>query len=116
MQPASWIAASEARYDAAVAAASARVSALLPAAARVLVGEFGAKEVVVFGSFGPAGCPGMHSDVDFLVTNVDAVSALRATAVLSRLLGRDVDIICSERCRPEVWVIARQTGRILYGA
>lgn len=116
VQPRAWIAAGESRRDRELLAANACVRASLSAAARVLVAEFGATEVVVFGSFAPGGTPGLHSDVDLLVANLDGMAILRATTALSKLTGRDVDLVPVERARPEVVDAARRTGTVLHGS
>ncbi len=70
----------------------------------------------MFGSFAPGGTPGLHSDVDLLVANLDGMAILRATTALSKLTGRDVDLVPVERARPEVVDAARRTGTVLHGS
>ena len=110
-----WIADTEARRDRAILAATAGVRAMLPAAARLLVEQFGATEVIVFGSFATGGHPGEHSDIDLLVTNLDGRAILRATTAVTKLTGRAVDIVPAERARTEVVLAARLTGNVLHG-
>lgn len=116
MQGSDWIAAGEAARDARLGAEARAVADKLPEAARLLAEHFGAREVVVFGSFAPGGSPGAHSDVDLLVTGVGAMDLLRATGALERLLGRRVDLVPAERARAGVVEAARRDGRRLDGA
>jgi predicted nucleotidyltransferase len=108
-----WLREGESRRDAKIAAELEAVRAKIPLAAQLLVEQFGASEVVIFGSFAPGGHPGLHSDVDLLVSGLEEMAILRATAVLDRLFCRNVDLVSTERARPEVVQAARATGRRL---
>ena len=114
VEPTAWIAEGEQRRDRAIAASIAGVRALLPSVARLLVDDVGATQVIVFGSFAPGGNPGAHSDLDILVANLDGMAVLRAMGAVSRLTGRDVDLVAAERGRPEVVAAARNTGLVLH--
>lgn len=65
-----------------------RLATALP----LLRSRFGVGRVVLFGSFA-GGIPSTVSDVDLAVEGLPAVAQFRAMAMLSQMLGRDVDVV-----------------------
>ena len=76
------------------------VRAKLSAAARALRDRFGARRVLLFGSYAH-GAPSNRSDVDVAVEGVAAMDHFRAMAFLSEALHRSVDLILIEDLSPE---------------
>lgn len=68
------------------------VRARLPAAAAAVRSQFGASQVLLFGSFAH-GTPISRSDVDIAVQGVAARDHFRVMAFLSNALGHTVDLI-----------------------
>ena len=87
----------------------------MPAAVQVLVSDYGATRVVLFGSLardeaGPA------SDVDLLVEGLDDSLLFDAIAACSRVLGTEADLVPAHRARPSVRARVEQEGLVLHGA
>ena len=68
------------------------VRSRLPAAAAAIRDRFGAREVILFGSFA-RGTPIPNSDVDIAVQGVSARDHFRVMSFLSTALGRTVDLV-----------------------
>lgn len=96
------------------AAWRARIRGRLPAVVRLLVDDYGAKRVVLFGSLvRDEGKPG--SDVDLLVDGLAIGQLLDATVEAERLLEEAVaDIVRTERARPEICDLAERDGEVLH--
>lgn len=75
------------------------VRARLPAAVEILRSKFGAREVILFGSFA-RGTPLPRSDVDIAVRGVAPGEHFRAMAFLSDVLGHTVDLVRLEDLNP----------------
>lgn len=82
----------QARADARAQAIRAR----LPAAKQVLMERYGAKRVVLFGSFA-RGDVSERSDVDLAVEGIDPIGYFTALADLMGLLDSPVDLVEIER-------------------
>lgn len=91
-----------------------RLRAALPAAVECLVGEFGVRRVVLFGSLA-RGEAGLASDVDLLVEGLKPERLFEAMAAVSRELGADVDLVPSEAAHPAVLERALAEGEVLHG-
>jgi uncharacterized protein len=87
----------------------------LPAAVQLLVDEFGANRVVLFGSLA-RGSASERSDVDLLVEGLAISRVIDATIALERLLGGPaVDVVPLTAARPEVRERAEHEGIVLHG-
>jgi predicted nucleotidyltransferase len=91
-----------------------RLRACLPAVVQRLVRDFGVTRVVLFGSLA-RGDAGLESDVDLLVEGLLAERLFEATAMLSRELGADVDLVPRPAARPAVLERALSEGQVLHG-
>jgi predicted nucleotidyltransferase len=91
-----------------------RLQAALPAVVRRLVREFGVTRVLLFGSLA-RGEAGLESDVDLLVEGLPAERLFEATAMLSRELDADVDLVLRAAARPAVLDRALSEGHVLHG-
>jgi predicted nucleotidyltransferase len=90
-----------------------RLLEALPEAVGALVTEFGATGVILFGSLA-RGEAGLESDVDLLVDGLPMERLFEATALVSRVLQADVDLVPSEAARPGVRERALSEGRVLH--
>lgn len=104
-----------ARQERAAAAAwRARMLARLPAVARMLRGDFGARQVLLFGSLA-RGEAGPGSDVDLLVDGLAMADLIRATVRAERLLEEaHADLAPRASARPEVRARAESEGRVIH--
>lgn len=98
------------------AAWRARIRGRLPALVRMLVDDYGATRVVLFGSLvRDEGRPG--SDVDLLVDGLAIGQLLDATVEAERLLEEAVaDLVPANLARPAIRARAEQEGEVLHGA
>lgn len=81
----------------------------------VLVRDFGAKRVVLFGSVA-RGEARVGSDLDMLVDGIAPAVWFDACAAAAAAAGRvDVDLVPREACRPYVLERALAEGRVLHG-
>lgn len=99
----------ERRAAAAIAARDEERRRRLPDVAALLSDEFGATEVIVFGSL-VVGDPHAGSDVDLAVRGIPAGRYLEALARVSDLLGCDVDLVELESARPSLRECIAATG------
>jgi len=102
--------------DAAEAAQwSRRAKDLLPALVGLLVRDWGARRVVLFGSLATGGFRA-SSDIDLVVEGLAPATFFHACAAVDRLAGDLlVDLVPLESARPFVHdVLARQECEVLY--
>ena len=91
------------------------VHARLPEIVHVLATCFGARRIVLFGSFA-RGDATLQSDVDLLVEGIDPSRLMEASAAADRILAQTrVDLVPIERARPEVRSRAEVEGHLLHG-
>lgn len=99
------------------AARRARAAAVrdrLPEVIRILVGEFGADRVVLFGSL----CRGeLHerADLDLAVTRLAPEDYFRALARLAEVAGVPVDLVPLEEAGPSLRARIEAEGQVLHG-
>ena len=87
----------------------------IEAAARLLVEDFGARRVTLFGSF-HRGTATPGSDVDLLVEGLEPGRFFDAAAAVDGLLeGLPVDLVPAAFARAEVLAAARSDGEVLCG-
>ncbi len=114
----SYIDGLDARRAAGDAAAAAWQSDAFSAARRVsdlLVRDFSATRVVLFGSVSRQEAR-VGSDVDILVEGVTAAQWFAACAAASSVAGRvDVDLVPRDGCRPYILERALAEGVVLHG-
>jgi predicted nucleotidyltransferase len=104
------------RVQAATAAAwRTRIAQRLPRVAKMLVDDFGATRVLLFGSVA-RGDAGPDSDVDLLVEGLALDRLIEATVRAGRLLEEaTADLVPADRVRPEVGARAESEGIDLHG-
>jgi predicted nucleotidyltransferase len=91
----------EAERKARADARSAGIRARLAAAKQLLVDRYGARRVVLFGSFA-RGDTTERSDVDLAVAGLDPAGYFTAIADLTGLLDTPVDLVELERAPPSL--------------
>jgi len=89
-----------------------RVRESLPDLAAILVHEFGASKVTVFGSV-VTGFTSENPDLDLLVDGLPRERYAEALARLFLLAPLPVDLVPAEWGRPEVVARARELGEVL---
>lgn len=97
------------------ARAAARATALrsvLPAARQLLAERYGARRVLLFGSFA-RGDHDEHSDVDLAVEGLDPLGYFPALADLTGLLDSPVDLVEIERASPSLLARLQSEGVVL---
>lgn len=93
----------------------ADVRARVVTAAGLLVSQFGAKRVVLFGSLA-RGDASPGSDVDLLVEGLSTDVFWDAAAAVDRvLIDVPVDLVPAHLARPEVLERAREEGEVIVG-
>lgn len=95
----------------------AETNAALPAVVELLVGEYGARRVLLFGSLARGGF-GPGSDVDLLVEGgLEGTRLFAAGARIEALLpaGVGLDLVPWEAARAEILERALEEGRLLHG-
>jgi uncharacterized protein len=90
-----------------------RVHDGLPALVDVLVREFGAREVVVFGST-VTGFASDEPDLDLLVAGIPRERFAEALGRLFLLAPLPIDLVPAEWGRPEIVARAREEGVVLH--
>ncbi|MCC6623761.1 MAG: nucleotidyltransferase domain-containing protein [Deltaproteobacteria bacterium] len=92
-----------------------RALAAMPALVDLLVRDFGAKRVILFGSL-VRGAMSDHPDIDLLVEGIDPVAVGRAAGRLFLLAPLPVDLVPRETGRPEIVARALEEGIVLHDA
>jgi predicted nucleotidyltransferase len=92
-----------------------RARAALPALVRVLVHDFGARRVVLFGSIAN-GDPSPALDIDLLVEGIPSARLGEAHGRLFELAPLPVDLVAVETARPSIVARALERGEVLYAA
>jgi predicted nucleotidyltransferase len=93
----------------------ARIEARLPEVVRMLVEDFGATRILLFGSVA-RGAARPESDVDLLVEGLPMERIIEATVRADRLLAEaSADLVPADRVRPEVLTQALAEGIRLHG-
>jgi len=85
----------------------------LPALTDLLVGEFGVRQVILFGSVA-RGRAHSDTDVDLAVEGLAPERYFEALARCSDVAGRNVDLVPMEEAIPELLRIIRTKGEVLY--
>jgi predicted nucleotidyltransferase len=93
----------------------ARARAALPVLVRVLVEEFGARRVVLFGSIAH-GLPSAEPDIDLLVEGVAPDRLGEAHGRLFALAPLPVDLVALETGPARVVAGALESGEVLHAA
>ncbi|MDY0001675.1 MAG: nucleotidyltransferase domain-containing protein [Polyangia bacterium] len=92
-----------------------RVRAELPGLVQVLVQEFGARQVTVFGSV-VRGFDTDSPDLDLMVEGIPRDRFAHAMGRLTLLSPLPVDLVPAEWGRPDIVARAREEGEVLYVA
>ncbi len=95
--------------------AAAELRRLLPGVVNVLVREFGATRVVLFGSLAE-GLARADSDIDLAVAGLAPADYFRALGRVETAAGRRVDLVPLEEASPELLRRIHETGEVLHGA
>jgi len=85
--------------------------------ARVLIEQYGARRVWLFGSLAHRRFVHARSDIDLAVEGLLPEKYFRALAVIWELLpsGLKLDLVPLEDARPDLVDIVREEGELLYG-
>lgn len=100
------------RAEDAIRARDAERRSRLGEVAATLTRDFGATEVVLFGSLAE-GDAHAASDVDLAVRGIPAARYFEALARASELLGCDVDLVELETARPSLRARIEESGEVL---
>ncbi len=83
------------------------------AAAELLKREFQATNVILFGSLGNLERFHLSSDIDLAVSRLAPLDYFSAVAKLQDMSSFKVDLVCLERCKPDLKAIIELEGKAL---
>jgi len=103
-----------AKYSAEIASRRRRAMSAARKAAKLLKEEFGAKEVILFGSLARRGSFSLHSDIDLAARGIVPKRFFAASAAIERVdLNFKIDLAELESCSPAVLKNIEKDGKPL---
>lgn len=84
-------------------------------AAHILIAEYGARDVYLFGSLAHRGNFSSRSDIDLAVTGINPCDYYDAIGRLVQEIEFDINLIALETCKPSLRQKILQEGELLHG-
>jgi predicted nucleotidyltransferase len=103
-----------AKFSAEIASRRRRALLVARKAAKLLKSEFGAKEVILFGSLARRGSFSLYSDIDLAVRGIAPEKFFAASAAIERVdVNFQIDLAELENCSPAVLKNIEEDGKPL---